>query len=59
MRKYLREVKSFYQFIAVNFNHYKEKEVIAEKKMNTLATNGKARERKTKRTKLKQQKKNE
>lgn len=56
MRKYLREVRSFYEFIADNFSLYKQKESRTGEKMKDLGTIGNIRAKKNKRTKLKQSK---
>ena len=43
MRNYLREARSFYQFVATNFNYYKQKEIKAAEKTKTLTSNVKSR----------------
>ncbi len=56
MRNYLREARSFYQFVATNFNDYKQEEIEAAKRNKTLNPNVKSRTGKNQKTKTKQQK---
>lgn len=43
MRNYLREVRSFYQFVATNFDYYKKKEIKAAERTKALSSNRKSR----------------
>ncbi len=57
MRNYLREVRSFYQFVAINFDYYKKKEIKAAEKAKSFSSSIKSRTGKVQRKKTKQQKK--
>jgi hypothetical protein len=56
MRNYLKEVRSFYQFVAANFDYYKQKEIKAAERTKTLNFNKKLRTGKFQKKKTKQQK---
>ena len=56
MRNYLREARSFYQFVATNFNYYKQKEINAAERTKTLTSNIRSRTGKNQKTKTTQQK---
>lgn len=56
MRNYLREVRSFYQFVATNFDYYKQKEIKATERAKALSSNRKSRTGTVQKKKTKQQK---